>query len=323
MAFSPDGKFALTGGDDCRASLWDTALGHPVGLPIVHKKPVSALAYGPDGRTVAVAADTDVFVVDTPSTVAQGRRLMHPGVVRAIIYSPDGKTLLTRSGDADARLWDVATGQPRGEPLTGRGPVRAIAFSPIGRAAVTGGDDGRVQLWDVASGQPLGEALEIKGSISAPVELPAQRQPVRPGPIPGESRIRSRVVAYSPDGKTMITAAEDGTARCWDTATRRPLGKPIPIPGKLASLQLSVSGKTLLALGQDGSVRLWNVAELPDDLARVATWIEVLTGLTTDSEGSIKTLDNAAWQQRRAILDRLGGATLAGHVVQLATFDPS
>ena len=305
VAFSPDGKFALTGGDDCSAWLWDTTTGQPVGNPMRYKKPVSAVAYGPDGKTVAVAADTDVRVFDAPLTVPPGRRLIHTGVVRAVIYSPDGKTLLTRSGDADARLWDVATGEPRGEPLTRRGPVRAAAFDPTGNTVITGGDLGRVQLWDAASGQPLGEALEINGSVRAVAYTLSDNRFGLDGHLEIKGSIRA--VGFSPDGKTTITAAEDGTARCWDTATRRPLGKPIPIPDKLASLQISARGKTLLALAQDGSVRLWNFAELPDDFARVATWIEVLTGLTTDSEGSIKPLDHDAWQRRRALLNRLGG----------------
>ena len=65
----------------------------------------------------------------------------------------------------------------------------------------------------LASTQPVGEFLSSKFPVPA--------------------------VAYTPDGRTVITATEDGTARCWDTATRRPLGKPIPIPDKLASLQIS------------------------------------------------------------------------------------
>ena len=80
------------------------------------------------------------------------------------------------------------------------------------------------------------------------------------------------------------------------------------MPPNLASLKISSSGTTLLGMSQDGTVQLWNVDELPDDLARVSTWIEVLTGLTTNSEGSVKSLDHEAWQQRRALLDRLGGA---------------
>jgi hypothetical protein len=47
---------------------------------------------------------------------------------------------------------------------------------------------------------------------------------------------------------------------------------------------------------------------LPDDLERVATWVEVLTGMTLDpQQGAIQVLDNAAWLARRGKLRQMGG----------------
>jgi eukaryotic-like serine/threonine-protein kinase len=281
VAFSPDGRIALTGGEDCRAWLWDTTTGQAISKLMGHNKPVSAVAYGPDGRTVAVALDTEVRIYHPPTTAPPGRRLKHPAVIKAVIYSPDGRTLLTLCADGIARLRDAASGEPRGKPLTRRGGIHAVAFSPDGKTIITGGDDRKLALWDPATGRLLAEPLETKGAIIA--------------------------VGYSRDGQTMFTAAADRTAQFWDATTRRPLGRPFPLPEKLACLQIDVTGKTLLALGQDGTVRLWDVAELPDDFARVATWIEVQTGLTTDADGSITALDHDAWQQRQRRLDQLGG----------------
>ena len=51
-----------------------------------------------------------------------------------------------------------------------------------------------------------------------------------------------------------------------------------------------------------------NFSALPEDLDRVATWVEVLTGLTLDTkQGSIQLLDNEAWRARRERLSQLGG----------------
>src|SRR5882762_9248504 len=52
VAFSPDGKTALTGSQDQTARLWDTATGKPLGPPLWHGQLVGAVAFSPDGKTV-------------------------------------------------------------------------------------------------------------------------------------------------------------------------------------------------------------------------------------------------------------------------------
>jgi hypothetical protein len=75
----------------------------------------------------------------------------------------------------------------------------------------------------------------------------------------------------------------------------------------------SPDGKTVVAGSLDHTARLWEVATvLPDELERVATWVEVLTGLELDQEGFSRMLDDAAWHQRREKLKQLGGPPVAG-----------
>jgi WD40 repeat protein len=282
VAFSPDGTMALTGGDTRQAWLWDTTDGHAIGIPMNHKASVSRFAFGPDGKTFAVVTGSEVRVYDPPRTRPAGRSLAHLEPVTDVAYSPDGQTLLTACQDGRALLWSVATGDALGEPLAHHGPVRAIAFGPDGKSLLTGGDDGSARLWDPVSRRLIGEVLTGKAAI--------------------------RVVAYGSNGSTLLTATEDGMAQLWDTRTGRRLGRPHALPEKLVSLRLSTSGNRLLALGQEGSLRTWDMSEVPDDLPRVAAWIEAITGLTTDTEGSIRPLDAAGSRQRRELLDRLGGA---------------
>ena len=53
------------------------------------------------------------------------------------------------------------------------------------------------------------------------------------------------------------------------------------------------------------------VAEFPDELERVTTWVEALTGLSLDEDGSIQILDNAAWLRRREKVKQQGGPPMA------------
>ena len=74
-------------------------------------------------------------------------------------------------------------------------------------------------------------------------------------------------------------------------------------------------GKTVMTGCHDDTARLWDVvAEVPDKLERVATWVEALTGLSLDETGSIQTLDNVAWLRRREKVKQQGGPPVADAV---------
>ena len=132
---------------DKTVRLWDAATGQPRGEPLKHDGPVYAIAFSPDGRTLATASGN--FDREPARRGCGTRRPVSPAAsrsnmtvaVHAVSFSPDGRTLATASvRKAVARLWDAATGQPRGEPLKHDGLVNAVSFSPDGRTLATASD---------------------------------------------------------------------------------------------------------------------------------------------------------------------------------------
>ena len=161
LAFSPGGKTFVTVGANGTAALWSVATGHRVGALMAAGtpggqaaagRPAAAVAFSPDGRTLATAVDGTIRLWGTATQQEIGTPMTAgPGPAYTVAFSPDGRTLATASGDGTARLWDVATQQEIGTPMTaGPDPLYAVAFSPDGRTLVTASGDGAARSWDVA-----------------------------------------------------------------------------------------------------------------------------------------------------------------------------
>ncbi|HUZ38360.1 MAG TPA: serine/threonine-protein kinase [Streptosporangiaceae bacterium] len=161
---------------------------------------VSAVAFSPDGKTLAASYDTEEFAGYTDLWRTATGRLAGTlddrrsfGVL-AMQFSPDGKTLATGDYGAFTDLWDTAARHRRATltaPGTGSSGVTAVAFSPDGRTLATGDSDGQTYLWDTATGR---RTVRLTEPGSAPVTA----------------------VAFSPDGRTLATGGFNLSTYLWD-----------------------------------------------------------------------------------------------------------
>ena len=116
-----------------------------------------------------------------------------------------------------------------------------------------------VAAWAV---YPTGQAASAITTLLAE----QQQQGMLPagGPIPTHSGPNGGVfaVAFSPSGTLLASADGDGTVRLWNTAARRPFGRPIQASASdgVYGVAFSPSGRWLATAGGDGTVRLWDVA---------------------------------------------------------------
>ncbi len=264
VAFCPDGRTVVTGGEDRRAGFWYVSDGEKMANPLVHQDGIELVSYSPNGRVLATAqSDGLVRVWSPPRDNPKNHNLLVDVGLTNARQTPDGRFVVATGAGwypnvfRTLRVYEVETGKPASPLLDVGGLITEAAVSPDGSQVATGyslagnraerialkvepdGKAGRLQLWSRTTGKRLFEPL----------------------PLPAEPR----GLAYSLDATRLAVICNGGQILLVDPATGKVVrrlehGDAIHTENIWPLVRFTPDGATFLSWGTNAMVRVWETA---------------------------------------------------------------
>ncbi|MEO7022183.1 MAG: WD40 repeat domain-containing serine/threonine-protein kinase [Ktedonobacteraceae bacterium] len=232
-----------------------STLGVTVHMYRGHTSPVHALAWSPDGKSLASCDEQRMLHIwnafQPARPVIFARQVGHSRLMTDLAWAPDGGCLATASEDHTVRLWAMST-QPRWwqkleiflgmrsstyeSHLSG---VKALSWSPLGDKIASGEKEGKVHIWNAHT---RAQVILYKEHIDEITD-----------------------VAWSPDGERIASASLDHTVRVWEALTGKRLwfwhtrtrdSQSIPL-----ALAWSPDGRYLAYGCSNSEVHVWDIMQ--------------------------------------------------------------
>lgn len=272
IAYSPDGKYILTGSTDNTAKLWDIK-GHEILTFTGHTDGVNSVVFSPDGKQVFTGSrDGTAILWDLTGKILRTFS-GHKKLIESVAFSPDGKQVLTGGRDNDAKLWSL-DGR---EIQTFKGhekDINTVAFSPDGQQILTSSKDSTAKIWSL-NGVVVQTFSGHKGKVKSAVFSPDGKQVLTASDDNTAKlwNLDGRIVqtltghtdqvnmaVFSPDGNYILTGSHDQKAKLWkpDGQLIQTFNGPPNTPTRV-TVAFSPDGKFVLTGSKDGTSRLWSL----------------------------------------------------------------
>ncbi len=279
----PTGRWLATAGEDHQVAIWDIRLQQLLGPRWQLHVPITALAWSPDGASLAVGLATGEIAygkIGVPLEPPQ-RWPAHLAPVRAVAFIQSGRWLLTGGADGKLLLWDCEQRKSLACPNINLQAITKMAMSRDSRLIFAAGNDFSGLLVRRTVSEDQASTVLAKGSYRFLHEPPCSE---------------AVTASFSPQGEFLAVAYVDGSLEVWDTQTGYRMLPTRVVPSRIVAM-VWPSNSELIAVCADGKIVTRQIpAPYSADVDTIQAQIRFLTGQQLDA-GTVRNLTLEQWQE--------------------------
>ena len=263
LSFGADDTEVLSVTDDT-VTIWNTTTGSPL-----REMKGYLASFSSDARLVITAASDGAYVWEKATGRTMSR--VEADTPACVALSPDGKSALV-CVDTAAQLWQL-TPQKRLRTFQHDGLVTHAAFSADGQLVVSASEDRTAKVWDLESKtswtlkpHPREVIWAGFGRDQSRTVVTVSDKAARVWTNEATVQVRGHTdwltsADFNPDGRFLVTASQDGSARVWETATGVSIADLLGHQDSVVKARFSADGKLVATASMDRTVRVWDISE--------------------------------------------------------------
>jgi len=228
-------------------------------------------------QIVTCSDDDSLRVWDSQSGKQVGNDWSDGGMVIAMALSPDGKKIASGSRDGAVRLWDIDTGKVIAKWTGHTSYVTSVCWNRE-RQVVSGCHNGTARVWDVETGKTILGPIETGLTLVRVVHSPDETMIATGGYSEEKEFIKIwdtktgklitnlightwaiHCLAWTTDGRILISGSFDGSIRTWDTKTWKKTAALTGHADVVHVIAISPNDRIVASASWDKTARLWDL----------------------------------------------------------------